>query len=57
MIPIIAATGGGKILRILLAATAGAVVGKKISDAQHKKELEEIRDKVDEIERRMNKKN
>jgi hypothetical protein len=57
MIPIIAATDGGKILRILLAATAGVVVGKKISDAQHKKELEEIRDKVDEIERRMNKKN
>jgi hypothetical protein len=53
MIPIIAATGGGIILRILLAAAAGAVVGKKISDAQHKKELEQIRDELDEIKRRI----
>ena len=60
MIPIIAATGGRIILRILLAAVTGAatgaVVGKKISDAQHKKELEQIRDKLDEIERRIKKK-
>ncbi len=56
MIPGIAAIAIGTATRILLAVVAGAVVGKKISDAQHKKELEQIKDGLDEIKRRIKKK-
>lgn len=59
MIPLIpmALSGGGGVIavRTLLLVLAGALVGKIISDVQHKEELEEIRAELEEIKGKMQK--
>jgi|GEM_PF-1767291 len=56
MLPVIAAIATGTVIRVAGAIITGAIIGKKISDHQHKKELEEIKEEVEALKSMVRKK-
>lgn len=59
MIPVIAALATGTVtstvMRIAVATIVGAIIGKKISDHQHKNELENIKAELEALKRSLQK--
>jgi len=53
MIPLMTLIAGSVARRVIVATLTGAVIGKKVSDAQHKKELEQMRAEVEDIKRKI----